>query len=287
MQVLTVVHNKGIKMQKDNLYYQDLKINDSNVHEFIQKQHFAQGHFDRFTGNITIFNFVVENVSDPSMRAAAHEYAMKIKNDEAFVLAHELRHRHNNNTVGIPEGFEKNNYELISLLVLDEVSANTAGFLYAEPRITSLSYGLNEKIILSLHAATQTLLSNQYLEMYLKKYNELLTLSILKSLEQQKITYSDLRKMRELEKNSPKDLFSSQFHAAVKKYLTFEDVYLFEKKYIPAYMRNVFEQTKKNIQEIKSKCVSMVSKTLEEAIDMELVIGMKNSVYINHQQKKK
>lgn len=273
-------------MQQPTVVYHNVNIDDKNVQDFISLETpMVYGQFNRNTGVVNIYRYIVNGVSDEFQRTAAILRAGDAMSKEPITIAHETRHWYNLTNFGRPETFAKTYYEFVSLIALDEISAFTAGFLFGDPKMGEINEDKVGKIIIAMHAATSLYLSG--LDAYLDKYYKTLKISILGALQSGCISFEQLRAMRATEKAGSKDMYSKNFKSVSVSYMTFDGICVFHDKKIAPHLQTIWAQTRENIQEIKSKCLSVVSKTLDECIDLEYILYGLNQFESDSNQNKK
>lgn len=264
-------------MKQPTILYNVIKINDGNVLNFVDDDSdIIFGETDKTAGKITIYRYVVEHISDARLRSAMYEVAENIKSKEPITRAHEMRHWHLYQKHGMPEDIAKNYFELTALHTMEEVSAYSAGFLYADPCMKNLNYNKVEKIIIAMHAATE--LYKDSCAGYLKQQSLQIKSILLSELAKNTISFDDLRKMRDAGKNSALDLYSPRFQSVLKSYLTFDGICVYDEKTIPTRLQFLWDIVKNNIQEIKSRCEKNVLTALDEMINIDDLFYMMNYV---------
>ena len=261
-------------MKQPTILFKEAKINDSNIQDFVgDSAAVIYGATNKDDGTITIYRYIIEHVSDEALRLNAHKLAAHVKSVETMTQAHEMRHWYLFQKHGSPEENAKNFFEMAALHVIEEISAYSAGFLYGDKEMKKSKYSDVEKVILAMHAATD--IFKNAANLYLEQIN-LQTQSIMfKKILQNTISFDMLRKLRDTEKQNPNNLYSTDFQAIIKSYLTFDGICIYDEKSIPTRMQHLWKQTQKNIQDIKQKCNLCISTIIEHAIGInDVMYGM-------------
>ena len=205
--------------------YNTVIINNENVADFIQDDYPVRfGGYDVLHNEIVVNKYILGDGIAAKYRWAADYKVNVIKNKSCATIPHEMHHWHNTAFFDVARVRDWNHFAHISLLMLDELSARTAGHLYVQKQNNpQCVIDMPKTVASAMRASCNKLVNDDACSMHIYAFMDWFMPDMMNRCLLDSDVLNRQRELMKMYHNNSDALFDDTFWNTVSSFFTFDE----------------------------------------------------------------